>query len=48
MNESKPENGRRKESRRKKQQPFAGEDCRKAERRSGHDRRSEPREPTDS
>lgn len=48
MTESKPDSGRRKADRRKQQEPFEGEDRRKGERRSGRDRRSEPREPTES
>lgn len=39
-----PEGGRRKtEDRRKEQEPFDGPDRRKAERRSGDDRRKDPR-----
>ncbi|MFN3990826.1 MAG: hypothetical protein ACK4IS_11260 [Erythrobacter sp.] len=48
MADSEPDNGRRKGERRVAQQPFDGEDRRKGERRSGRDRRSKPRSPTDS
>ena len=41
------DDGRRKGDRRQQQTPFAGEDRRKGERRSGRERRSEPREPTE-
>jgi hypothetical protein len=48
MTENEQDSGRRKGDRRKSQVPFEGEDRRKGERRSGKDRRSEPRRPTDS
>lgn len=38
-----PDNGRRQTDRRKSQQPFAGPDRRKGDRRSGDDRRTTPR-----
>lgn len=46
MTEQEAESGRRKADRRKQQQPFDGEDRRKGERRSGVDRRTQPRSPT--
>lgn len=45
MDETKSEDGRRKGDRRQSQAPFEGEDRRKAERRSGEDRRAKPRSP---
>jgi hypothetical protein len=43
-----PEEGRRRQAdRRQAQQPFAGEDRRKGERRSGTDRRALPRADTE-
>jgi len=40
------DNGRRQGDRRKTDQPFEGPDRRKGDRRSGTDRRKEPRQPT--
>ena len=40
--------GRRVADRRQEQRPFEGEDRRKGERRSGRDRRSTPRSPTEN
>jgi hypothetical protein len=47
MDDTKPEDGRRKGDRREAQAPFEGEDRRKGERRSGEDRRATPRSPTE-
>lgn len=47
MTDAEKDGGRRKSDRRKTQQPFEGEDRRKGDRRSGQDRRSEPRPPAE-
>ena len=47
MTEKDVDSGRRKGDRRKSQVPFEGEDRRKGERRSGKDRRVEPRTTTE-
>ncbi len=47
MDDKDQENGRRKSDRRVAQQPFAGEDRRKGERRSGKERRVNPRSTAD-
>lgn len=46
MDDEPGDQGRRAAERRKSKQPFAGEDRRKGERRSGKDRRSAPRNPS--
>lgn len=47
MDETTPQDGRRKSDRRQSNAPFEGKDRRNGERRSGEDRRAAPRSPTE-